>query len=107
MYPFDVDRICTITTVWIDFVWHIFYSLNSTLGLGLLHSYLHITFRMARENGSQSKNRADLSGSKSKYPCGKCDREVSWEGRGVACESCGIWFHATCQGIGKSTYINL
>ena len=64
-------------------------------------------FKMASRNNTKCESGTDLSSSKSKYPCGKCDREVSWEGRGVACESCGIWFHATCQGIGKSSYINL
>ena len=35
----------------------------------------------------------------SRYPCGACDRSVIWDQRGVACESCGQWFHAECQHI--------
>ena len=33
------------------------------------------------------------------YPCGICDHSVGWDQCGVACESCGQWFHAVCQNI--------
>ena len=42
-----------------------------------------------------------------KYPCGTCDITVTWKDRGVACESCGMWFHAACQSIGSASYSNL
>ena len=42
----------------------------------------------------------------SRVPCGVCDRSVDWGDRGVACESCGAWFHASCQNIGSHTYLN-
>ena len=42
----------------------------------------------------------------SRAPCGACDRSVLWTDKGVACESCGVWFHATCQYIGSHTYYN-
>ena len=42
-----------------------------------------------------------------KYPCGTCDITVTWEDRGVACESCGMWYHAACQSIGSASYSNL
>ena len=29
------------------------------------------------------------------YPCGICDRKVKWEDKGVACDSCNIWFHCS------------
>ena len=43
----------------------------------------------------------------SKYPCGTCDCTVTWDDRGVACESCGMWYHAKCQSIDSTTYSNL
>ena len=42
----------------------------------------------------------------SRAPCGTCDRSVLWTDKGVACESCGLWFHASCQYIGSRTYYN-
>ena len=58
---------------------------------------------------SNSSRLNDLSSSSnlSKYPCGTCDNTVTWDQRGVACESCGQWFHASCQSINNSDYNNL
>ncbi|KAL8615260.1 hypothetical protein ACOMHN_051752 [Nucella lapillus] len=39
--------------------------------------------------------------------CGICNRTVGWEERGVACETCGCWFHASCHNIGTQSYIDL
>ena len=43
----------------------------------------------------------------SKDNCGICDNLVSWSEKGVACETCGKWFHAACQSIGSQSYQNL
>ena len=43
----------------------------------------------------------------SKYPCGTCDCTVTWDDRGVACESCGMWYHAHCQSISSNSYKDL
>ena len=41
---------------------------------------------------------------KPKYPCGKCDTEVSC---GVACNSCDIWFHDKCiEGMTREYFDN-
>ena len=41
---------------------------------------------------------------KPKFPCGKCDLEVSC---GVACNSCEIWFHDKCvEGMTKEYFDN-
>ena len=34
-----------------------------------------------------------------RYPCGTCDNSVAWDQRGVACETCVLWYHASCQNI--------
>ena len=39
--------------------------------------------------------------------CGNCDLLVSWSERGVACETCGKWFHAKCRSIGSASYQQL
>ena len=41
------------------------------------------------------------------YPCGICDHSVGWDQCGVACESCGQWFHAGCQNISSKSYEHL
>ena len=43
----------------------------------------------------------------SHYPCGTCDVSVSWSEKGVACDTCGIWFHALCHSIQTLSYENL
>ncbi|KAL8618799.1 hypothetical protein ACOMHN_000227 [Nucella lapillus] len=42
-----------------------------------------------------------------RYQCGECSITVGWDDRGVECETCGLWFHAHCQGIGAETYEGL
>ena len=31
------------------------------------------------------------------YPCGTRDQPVTWEERGIVCDTCNQWYHATCQ----------
>ena len=42
-----------------------------------------------------------------KYPCGVCDRAVRWNQRGVACDSCDRWYHASCVAMPESVYAAL
>ena len=53
--------------------------------------------------GPSSTYGADVS----HYPCGTCDVSVSWTEKGVACDTCGIWYHARCQSIPTLSYENL
>ena len=39
--------------------------------------------------------------------CGNCDLLVSWSEQGVACETCGKWFHAKCRSIHSASYQQL
>ena len=57
----------------------------------------HLTMACNRDNDS----------SKNSNICGACDHAVSWSERGVACEECGKWYHASCQSIGSKSYQNL
>ena len=36
--------------------------------------------------------------------CKKCTTEVKTNQNGVACELCGLWYHAKCVGITNETY---
>ena len=38
------------------------------------------------------------------YLCGTCDLPVTWEERGVICETCDQWYHSSFQNIGSQTY---
>ena len=51
-----------------------------------------------------SKQNPSINSDASRYNCGTCDRTVSWDQKGVACESCGLWYHASCQSIGGYSY---
>ena len=41
------------------------------------------------------------------YMCGTCDLAVTWEEKGVFCETCDQWYHSSCQNIGSQTYDKL
>ena len=34
------------------------------------------------------------------YPCGTCDQPVTWEDRGIVCDTCNQWYHISCQSMG-------
>jgi hypothetical protein len=38
------------------------------------------------------------------YPCGTCDQPVTWEERGIVCDTCNQWYHATCQSMWSTLY---
>ena len=38
------------------------------------------------------------------YPCGTCDRPVTWEDRGIVCDTCNQWYHVTCQSMCSGSY---
>ena len=44
------------------------------------------------------------SDNSSQAPCGTCDRPVTWSDRGIVCETCGLWYHASCQSVGNQSY---
>lgn len=36
--------------------------------------------------------------------CGFCDLEVTWDCKGICCDSCDSWFHHTCVDVGSAEY---
>ena len=50
-------------------------------------------------------NPNQVSANETKYPCGYCNKEVTWSNvMSLICDNCDEWFHADCQGIGNSTF---
>ena len=41
------------------------------------------------------------------FPCGTCDLPVTWEDRGIVCDTCNQWYHANCQSVQTKTYNDL
>ena len=39
-----------------------------------------------------------------KWPCGDCHKNVSWKHKGLFCENCETWYHASCQGMRSVIY---
>ena len=38
------------------------------------------------------------------FPCGKCLSPVTYDHKGLQCDTCNKWFHAPCQRVGESLY---
>ena len=57
-------------------------------------------------NMDSKDNPSDISDA-SRFNCGTCDRTVAWDQKGIACETCGLWYHASCQSIGGKSYEDL
>ena len=49
----------------------------------------------------------ELNPGPSQYPCGYCENPVNWSSRGVCCDNCSVWHHASCMGIGSRDYSHL
>ena len=41
------------------------------------------------------------------YLCGTCKHPVTWEEKGILCESCDCWFHHCCQEIRSAEYATM
>lgn len=41
------------------------------------------------------------------YPCGTCDKPVTWDHRAITCDTCDQWFHIDCQDVHSGTYNEL
>ena len=59
----------------------------------------------AQDADSPAPGRNPKAAKKVKFPCGKCDTEVS--GNSVCCNSCETWFHYSCvEGMSKEYFDN-
>ncbi|CAC5418759.1 unnamed protein product [Mytilus coruscus] len=39
------------------------------------------------------------------YPCGTCDQPVTWQERGIVCDTCNQWYHVSCQSMQTKSYL--
>ena len=39
------------------------------------------------------------------FPCGYCKDPLTWEQRGICCDSCDMWFHKDCVDMGSFTFL--
>ena len=39
------------------------------------------------------------------FPCGYCKDPVTWEQRGICCDSCDMWFYKDCVDMGSFTFL--
>lgn len=38
------------------------------------------------------------------HPCDKCMSAITYEHKGLQCDTCSQWFHASCQRVGDTLY---
>jgi len=38
------------------------------------------------------------------FPCGLCDRPVTWSREGICCDNCSIWHHRSCIELCTTDY---
>ena len=39
-----------------------------------------------------------------KYPCGVCQKAVTWKHKAICCDTCNTWFHTQCESIRDTIY---
>ena len=72
-----------------------FFCLSVVLLSLSLHALVQVTLTM------QSVTQNDTE---TVSPCGKCQLPVTYDHKGLLCDTCNHWFHAPCQRVGDNLY---
>jgi len=70
------------------------YTVDSKCSLIFLHCLL----------ATQTSDIETNPGPNQKYPCGTCQKDVTWNDKGILRDACSTWYHCDCQGLGDTTY---
>ena len=49
----------------------------------------------------------ELNPGPSVYPCGYCEKPVTWENEAVCCDNCSLWHHKTCTSMCSEAFSQL
>ena len=88
---------------------HVHVSLNSRIFLGVKPIFRLCPSLVSSQPSPPKLNPGPpMSGSlnlSSIFPCGYCEDPVTWEQRGICCDSCDMWFHKDCVDMGSFTFL--
>jgi len=59
--------------------------------------YLSMILLLALNDIGLNPGPSGLISNTTTYPCGTCDKPVTWDDRGIVCDTCNKWYHAHCQ----------
>ena len=59
---------------------------------------------MQEEEDEEEQQATGRAGKQGKYPCIRCQKNVTKTQRGVRCSVCMLWVHTDCQNISKELY---
>ena len=74
------------------------------MGASLAVILANLWMKSFEKSLQKPKKGREIKTTDTKVICIDCNRRVTFQGKGVECESCKKWFHAKCQGITETEY---
>ena len=71
----------------------LFFCLSSLTFIGLSTTYMASGMELNNPDSTDTL-----------FPCGKCHSPVTYDHKGLQCETCDKWYHAPCQRVGDLQY---
>ena len=79
------------------------FAMRASLAVILANLWMKYFEKFVQEPNEGSKNKTPDT----KVICIDCNRRITFREMGVECESCKNWFHAKCQHITDTEYMNM